>query len=112
MRVSDVLDRAADLIEPEGAWCQGADARDAHGCDVDYDSPRAKCFCIVGAINRVSGLPINVRAADHWSWETRRAFRLAAGEMPMPFNDADGRTKAAVVTKLREAAAIAREQGK
>ena len=106
--VADVLDAAADLLTPEGAWTQGALAKAADGEWVDSGlSPAASCWCLLGAVERGGGNPV-------WS-AARRVIATALGvderEGIPTWNDAPERTQPEVVAKLREAAALAREQG-
>lgn len=103
MNVADILDKAADLIEPEGAWTQGAFARTADGesCSSGSSDPRAVCWCVGGAINRASG---QERPTDAHNVFQRL---IPCGEFE--WNDAPERTQAEVVAKLREAARLARE---
>ena len=95
LSVADVLERAADLIEPEGKWTQGK-----YG---SHDS----CMCAKGAIYHVG------------AWDERADEALEAVYAILPstgiisdrlvaWNDAPERTQAEVVAKLREAAALAR----
>lgn len=87
LTVAEVLEKAASLIEPEGAWTQG------------------------GWTNRNAVLRAIDRAAfDFRSRESARKFlRKAIGTRAIArWNDALGRTQAEVVAKLREAAAKAR----
>jgi hypothetical protein len=53
--VADILRSAADLLEPEGAWTQGALAEDQHGREVNYASPDARSWCAGGAILKIAG---------------------------------------------------------
>lgn len=111
--VADVLSEAADLIEPEGAWTQGASARDLHGQSTETLGDQARCFCVIGAISKISGKTTWYKSSpqgffdslvpEHWNND------LCAAAV---WNDATERTQAEVVAKLREAAALAREQGK
>lgn len=104
LTVADVLARAADLIEPEGAWTQGEFARDEWGMGLeDPLAPAACSWCAWGAIIHVVG-------------EDEGGDVPAYGELsrtvgaPIPaFNDAEGRTQAEVVAALRAAAAKARD---
>lgn len=96
LSVADVLDRAADLIEPEGAWNNGSgplgchcawtaivEAAGKHAGDADEQVPGVLFFA-----KTIGG----IRSGSIWNW-----------------NDAPGRTQAEVVAKLREAASLARE---
>lgn len=108
--IADVLERAADLIEPEGAWIQGALWRDSEGRDLDEDGDKsdATCWCTVGATLAVAGLTQSLKADRFFSRFLGFDF---SGEVEV-WNDAPERTQQEVVAKLREAAALAREQGK
>lgn len=108
--VAEVLEAAASLIEPEGAWTQGAYYRDANGREIYADRREAACFCALGAIRiagdyDASGLPDLNPAAQVLEGV------LDTGVGIHEWNDAPGRTQAEVVAKLREAAAVARERG-
>lgn len=107
LSIAEVLDRAADLIEPEGAWQQGTWARDVSGKAVTLWCDKATCFCMRGAVVRASGLSMSAELTGiNAALGFRRASQMAR------WNDREGRTQAEVVAKLREAAALAREQGK
>jgi hypothetical protein len=103
--VSEILDAAADLIEPEGAWTQGTWARKASGSLTSAHFEDAVCFCARGAIVRAGNFPLT---AELPRLNDLAGFRNAA-EMAR-WNDAPERTQAEVVAKLREAA-MARERG-
>ena len=89
--IADILDKAADLIEPEGAWsgfvCDGPNCA-ATAIDDVAQTYRASRPALVyfakflGSSNILGGI---------WKW-----------------NDAPERTQAEVVAKLREAASKAR----
>lgn len=104
LTVADVLDRAADLLTPEGAWTQGAFGRDANGepCGLSQ-LERAVCYCLVGATDAAASDDLNLScAADD-------ALSALLGERSVStWNDAPERTQAEVVAKLREAADLAR----
>lgn len=106
MNVADILDKAADLIEPEGAWTQGWFARNAGGSDTGTNDEDAVCWCAFGAVERA--------CQSKWSKLSTATNLLGGlvGGMISDWNDAPERTQAEVVSKLREAAALAREQGK
>jgi hypothetical protein len=106
--VAEVLERAADLLEEPDAWTQGVYARDHNNRQTD-DRDKAECFCALGAINYAAG-------RHDLSWDAReqqRVFEEISGIDDVPtWNDDPERTQSEVVAKLREAAALAREQGK
>jgi hypothetical protein len=102
--VADILERAADLIEPEGKWTQEAEARDEDGLELeDYSSPGAVCWCAGGAIWKAASELGFVRIH-----QVQRYFEERLGAYAPEWNDALGRTQAEVVAKLREVAALAR----
>lgn len=102
LSVAEVLDRAADLIEPAGAWMQNALSK--------YDiAGNPTCMCVIGAVLNVPGASFEaVDFLDKLLPPTKVADKRPAAK----WNDAPERTQAEVVAKLREAAALAREQGK
>lgn len=114
LSVADVLDRAADLIEPEGAWTQGAYAKTADGNHFMHgDAAGAVCWCAIGAIDKASAS----QGRDHPNYLWLGAARQLADILPQAcglndtittFNDDPGRTQAEVVAKLREAATLSR----
>lgn len=102
--VADVLDAAADLIEPEGAWGQGAFARGSQGQPIGPFSPYATCFCLRGALVRVGA--INARAENS---PATLALGFNSSSRLVSWNDAPGRTQSEVVAALRAAATSARQ---
>lgn len=106
--VADILERAAKLIEPEGAWTQGSFASAASGKPTgSIWNDNASCFCIRGAIARIAGALYSGAAI----FATRVILGNDDQAALARWNDAPERTQAEVVAKLREAAAKAREQG-
>lgn len=108
MLISEILDAAADLIEPEGKWAQGAAAYDRDGREVGYAGFDAVCFCITGAIARVcveSAAPAN-------AYPRAASFLRTMSGMPcclVDWNDDPARTQPEAVAAFRAAAAKARE---
>lgn len=104
-RAADVLREAADLIEPEGAWTRHELARSASGATVSPSSGAAVCWCVAGAMQRVTG---SDAAVGMRSWyQYREALEFFSGVVHWSatgFNDAKGRTQAEVVAALRLAA--------
>lgn len=105
LTVADVLERAADLIEPEGAWTQGVWARTTTGRACGPFEDGAACFCMRGALNRVSG-----RSLVHDMADIRAVLGFPTSASMARWNDRENRTQAEVVAKLREAATLARSQ--
>jgi hypothetical protein len=101
--VADVLERAADLIEPEGKWTQGAYARTVRGYCIGPNEDAAVCFCLRGALRRVGGV-------GDWdeSSPATRALGFFTAKTMTGWNDHKKRTQAEVIAKLRETAAKAR----
>lgn len=119
LKHSEVLSKAADLIEPEGAWTQGAQARNKRGQRVADSAKNAVCFCASGAIWRaarkagVAGLSSSggsIINDAHVALSTVINGRSLSARIP-DWNDAPERTQAEVVAALRQAAAKAREAG-
>ena len=111
--IADILERAADLIEPGGAWTQHWFATDRFMKDVSPVHPSACSFCARGAIYRV--LDEDPHKQPKPSESALEAFLVIAKiigadsyEYIEEWNDADGRAQGEVVAKLREAAAAAR----
>lgn len=94
LSVAEVLNRAADLIEPEGAWTQGT-----YGLIGDGEY---RCLCLYGAVREAArGYP---RAVPKGCMSVLDGL---CDNDPVGWNDTPGRTQAEVVAKLREAAALA-----
>jgi hypothetical protein len=105
MKASEVLSKAADLIEPVGAWTQGASYRDMFGAPLDGGEPDVACRCTVGAVNEVCDWSLGA-AAPAFGFLDRRL-----GADTARWNDAPGRTQTEVVKALRDAAELARSEG-
>ncbi len=108
LSAADILSKAADLIEPPGAWTQFARGRDAKGIWEQPRSPKAVCWCIVGALERVdpTEYPDEYRhpALKYVAKVVRRAN-------PSHWNDGINRKQRQVVAALRKAADLARAEG-
>jgi hypothetical protein len=107
MTIAEILDKAADLIEPEGAWTRDYYAVTAVGNYTAFMRDDACRFCMVGAVARaakagavaeIEGGPVGAFLKDFLGTKYIHAFN-------------DTHTKPEVVSKLREAASLAREQG-
>lgn len=105
---SAILEKAAELISPPSRWHQGDEAADENAQAVSAADDDAVCWCAIGAIYRsafdLGATPLTDDAADFLG-EAIPTVDIAG------WNDATNRTQAEVVSKLREAATLAREQG-
>lgn len=110
LSVSEVLSRAADLLEKPGAWTQWAYGRDVFGGVEDDGSEMPTdpvCFCVQGAIGQVMGVrpygayiePVIGALAAH--------LGVPAQDVPV-WNDDPSRTQAEVVSALRAASEASR----
>lgn len=109
MKPSEILSAAADLIEPEGAWTQGANARlrNALGQPTGASDPKAACWCAFGAMLRKTSAP----SLNPFYAATGYAEKVIDGVNLRCWNDEKGRTQAEVVSALRKAAELARSEG-
>lgn len=94
-----------DLLAPEGAWAQGASARDRNGKSVDLLDRGAVCWCLYGATGRVC---CGRRGWTNKSRERRYAiepviFRLIKGYSMAAWNDAPKRKHSQVIAMLDRA---------
>lgn len=119
--VADWLALAADLLEPEGAWTQGAFSRNADGSidfggedgDPDGVADNPVCWCALGALAKVGGHDLTQRGYPLMGPLHEASTLLASvvgkstGLGAADWNDEIGRTQAEVVSALREAAARA-----
>ncbi len=83
--------KPSELIADPASWCQGYEAIDIDGDEVDADSRAACRWCLVGAI-------VKCRiTSDELDVLYRRVPHLTR------FNDSPGRTHAEVIAALKEA---------
>ena len=109
---AELLLMAADLIEPEGKWVQGALCGDRTGRPLLGAITGADfcgyCWCASGAIDKAWW---NARHAEQERLtsleareEAKRILRNHLGRIVVEWNDEPSRTQAEVVSKMREAA--------
>ena len=103
MKPSEILEKAADLLEPEGSWTKNHYALTKDNAEVSWNDPEAICFCVEGAISRIAGGRTNGLVA-------RRFLQDVIRKDIVCWNDAAARTQPEVVRALREAAHLAKEQ--
>ncbi len=99
MKTSEVLNKAADLLEPRGAWTQRCSARDAAGEEINAHSKEAVSFCAFGAINRIA------KGVDYS--DAVITLENYLGTFASTWTDKPSRRKGQVIAALRAAAAEA-----
>jgi hypothetical protein len=109
LKPSEVLAKAADLIEPEGAWTQYQYARTKRGAPIGPCEEPAVCWCVKGAILRVVG--DKLAAGPLWIIAAQHITRSADDGRLARWNDAGGRKQATVVAALRKASALEQAEG-
>lgn len=108
MAPSEIAYRARELIDR--GWCQGVDAQDGRGLQVDPWSPRARSWSLLGALVGAEGVGIAVGRLP--VTELGRAI-VALGEVAnthslQAWNDDSTRTKTEVLAVLDAALAALR----
>lgn len=98
MKREEILRKAADNCEKEGAWCQGEMARDSEGLIVGCHERSACSRCAWGHISYATGSYFSIgNPADY-------AFGAHIQQRIPLFNDHPDRTQAEVVQALRDCA--------
>ena len=109
MSVSEILNRAADLIEKPGAWTKGELARvSPRGEAVATADDRARCWCIEGALKRTAEFAGASRCLTEEAYQAVR--RVVGTDFIYEWNDKRGRKQSEVVAALRQAARKASDQ--
>ena len=104
MEPSEILTKAADLIESKG-FCKQAYSIDENGKEVDYLSDKAVAFCSIGAIETVS-YPSTLDDTGNAYIAINRVI-FPTGLSLEDWNDDPDRTKDEVVEAFRKAALLA-----
>lgn len=91
-RISDILDEAAGLIEGPGAWGRGS---------------RRSSPCLIEALAKVWGGGYDSKWVD-----ALKPLRRVVGSDVASWNDHPDRTQEEAVAALRQAAELARKDGK
>jgi hypothetical protein len=77
------LTEARKLVEKPECWTKGEYARDEENLPTFVRAENAKCFCVLGAISRASGVhPLDLEDTPEYA-----AFASAADMNPARFND-------------------------
>ena len=79
--VDKILTKAAKLIKKNGL-ARGAYARNKNGVAVHASDKKAKTFCVVGALIRVSKYPAEYRTADYHTALSRLMDSINKYEIP------------------------------
>lgn len=111
VKVSDILERAANRLDKPGAWMKGALASDRNGYIVDPQSPQACAWCLAGAIAK----ECHDAGCSHFA---ATVADILVEYLPWNFDDIEvwsddyRRTQGEVVALLRECAADLRTHSK
>lgn len=125
MLISEILDKAGDLLAGEGKWTQGAYSRDSEGKADLYEDPEEPpiaasnpaCWCALGAIavacdaDPMWGYTFSQRQLQPAGIAMNYLAKTVSAEI-LVWNDTPERTQSEVVAAFRAAAAKAREEGK
>lgn len=84
MTTVDILRSARDLISDEKRWTQSAEARDDRGSEIRALSPKATCFCAIGAIAKASEY---VHFSNEINARDLLRKQLGGGHTIVSFND-------------------------
>lgn len=105
MTTRETLIEARRLIAEVG-WTQGFYARTDTGTLIEFDSPLASCFCMVGALRRACGLPLKTCHLPA-TYRLLKAARLVDNNRSLQYlvdwNDKPGRTKEEVLAAFDKA---------
>ena len=103
MKSSEILRRAREILEPEGAWTQRSLARAADGVPIHETHRDAACWCSLGAIYRTLGS----RQSIYRGREAVRFIQRIIDAPLMAWNDDPLRTHDEVLDAFRRAEAEA-----
>jgi len=103
MKPSEILRRAREILEPEGAWTQRSLARAADGVPIHETHRDAACWCSLGAIYRTLGS----RLATYREWGAVGLVQKIVGAPLAKWNDDPLRTHDEVLDAFRRAEAEA-----
>lgn len=109
--VVDLLTKARALIIK--GWCQGTDAQDKDGTEVDFDSHTAVKFCAMGAMVRVTRIkgrpfPTAEKLKTKMLVFVEEAIGIVEVEDLSSWNDDDNRKKPQVVAGFAKAVKLAK----
>ena len=104
MTTIEILKKARELISDEKHWTKGVYARTVHSTPCAPIAEQAFCWCSVGAIAKIEGLPCTTLGVQ-FSEQGSSAARLLATDHAPSWNDAPERTHAEVLQRFDEAIA-------
>lgn len=113
MKPRDVLLRAREVLSDPKAWTQGQFARDADGQACEPTSDKAVCFCLMGAMRKVTGVSSAYHHDSPYQRHNWAHYRQAqhvlygvTGRID-EFNDDPGVTHDGILAALENAIALA-----
>ena len=101
MTTLEILKAARELLSVPERWTKRVSARATDGKSCPIDSPNATCWCIVGALGKITDYALPDECTD--------VLREGLPGSLVSFNDAPERTHAEVLARFDEA--IARLEG-
>ena len=93
-----ILTKARELLSTPDRWARKHQATAANGIGVPWNSTDAKCFCMMGAINRADW-----ELKSDEAFDTMDLIEDIIGEALPIFNDNPGTTHAAVLRVFDQA---------
>jgi hypothetical protein len=91
--VKNLLVRLDNLLDNKDKWTQGAFARDKDGNAVHYDDPTAVCYCLTGAISKVTLDASDYILGSYYELTREVAKNLPSGQILLAaFNDSSNFT--------------------
>jgi hypothetical protein len=109
--IADLLRAARALLEPEGAWCQGAYALTDDGHTTMLGAPNCVQRCAIAALHEAYPLerPVRESAFDNAWFLLAEAMGVRVSEVE-GWNDVPGRTQAEVLDAFERAIASAERE--
>lgn len=99
--IKRVLQKARALLAKKGGWTQQCNARGKSGRPLGYVSRAATCFCLDGALRRVTHGPLS--KYRYWEVELAVLAVIPREEDIVVWNDKPRRTQKQVVALLDRA---------
>jgi hypothetical protein len=105
--VLEVLEGALEILRDPKRWTKREYSRDINDRDCSPHSSRAKCFCAIGAIMRVSGSRPELSTLWALHIEATNVLRRVTRQYDIGvWNDAPERTHAEIIQGFEKAIAV------